>query len=129
MEVALLPVAARGPFGFNDVYWPYDVFRIFLAAACFWLAALTLRIGWMRHRRNQEEAAHPAVHTANAVMLVMLGLSRVQYLGHGPVWQMWATALVVALTFYGVTRRHHLPTKPPHTRDPNRHLWSRRHNL
>lgn len=97
----------------NDPYLALDVLRIALAAACFWLAVITLRMGWMRWSHHDPHAAHPLVHAANALMLVTLGVGRLHRIGDTPDWQLLATIAAVSLTAAGLLLRVRFRPKAP----------------
>lgn len=102
----------------GDLVW-IDLLRLVVATAALLLAALVARLGWIRWRRGgfTEETSHPATYASYALALVTLGFLRLAHLTEPvPTIGLYPTTAVVALGWWGVTRRARFTTRPPHRR-------------
>lgn len=92
-----------------------DAIRLILCVAALLLAAMVLRLAWVRHKRSGFEAFesnHPLTYVSYALALGLMAALRISHIGEPPTWDLWVAMTVVTLGWIGVARRAHI-TAPP----------------
>lgn len=102
---------------------PIDVARFALCTGALWLAALVLRLGWIRYRRPSPRVdrrtykpTHPMTYVSYAGALVLIAGQRLTRLGEPLSWDFPVAVVVVLAGLYGVLKRTKLTSRPPHKR-------------
>lgn len=97
----------------NTDYLFTDLFRGIVGVAALLLAAMVLRLLYVRLRNGSPLGVHPALYFSFALSLVVLAALRVTHVDMPPTWDLWPTAAAVALGWYAVMKRAQFTRTPP----------------
>lgn len=94
----------------DEGYWLADVLRFCIIVASLWLAALALRLGWLKQRRHRLHPPtdppcripHPLVYVSYAAALVLISGLRITHLGEPITPDLWWSFAVLVPGFIGV---------------------------
>lgn len=90
----------------------WDVIRLLHCTAALLLAALVLRMCWVRYQAGTP-MLHPAVYMSFALALLLMAGQRIGHIGESPATpDLYVAIAVVVLGWYGVLRRAKLAPIP-----------------
>lgn len=97
----------------NDPNLLYDLIRFVLGVAALVLAAMVVRLGYLRFHDGRRYHVHPAAYFSYALALTLLAFLRLSHIGDRPTWDLWVACMVVASGWYAVLTRASFHTAPP----------------
>lgn len=94
----------------DEGFWVSDVLRFCIIVASLWLAALALRLGYLKHRTHRAHlptdppcrVPHPLVYVSYAAALVLISGLRITHLGEPITPDLWWSFAVLVPGFIGV---------------------------
>lgn len=89
----------------NDPNLLYDAIRFVLGVAALTLAAMVVRLGYLRHADERRYHVHPAAYFSYALALTLLAFLRLSHIGDPPTWDLWVACAVVVSGWYAVLTR------------------------
>lgn len=98
--------------GFGQ-HWKADVLRLAVIAGCLWLAALVIRIAWVKRRAAEKDEPHLFTSMSYAAVLVLISIERVERWNLPADWHLFGSLAIVAFGMVGVLTRFRIKLRPP----------------
>lgn len=97
----------------NTDYLLVDLLRGVIGTGSLLLAAMIMRLLYVRNRDATAYGVHPAMYWSFALSLVVLAALRLTHVDQPPTWDLWPTGLAVILGWYAILKRTRLRFDPP----------------